>query len=204
MKKLLSFLFALSAPAYADEVVLAGGCFWCIEADFESVPGVREVTSGYTGGNTENPTYMQVAQGRTGHFEAVLVDYDPQQISRLDLYRLFFRSIDPLDGGGQFCDRGTAYRAAIFVRDGDDRRDAETARDEARAVLGQPLATQVLPLGAFYEAEAYHQDYYKSQTTTWRRFLPSSRASAYDYYRRACGRDARTRQLWGDQAVFAR
>lgn len=200
---LLAVLIAPVSLAHADDVVFAGGCFWCVEADFESVPGVREVTSGYTGGHTRNPTYLQVARGRTGHYEAVRVEYDPEQISRAELYRLFFRAIDPLDSRGQFCDRGSAYRSAIFVSGSADRRDAEAARDEARAILGHPIATQILPRGPFYEAEDYHQDYYKSGTLTWRRILPSSRSSAYEFYREACGRDARTRQIWGDQAVFA-
>lgn len=184
--------------------VLAGGCFWCVEADFESVSGVEEVIPGYTGGTTENPTYNEVARGRSGHYEAVQVRFDADRVSRAQIYRLFFRAIDPTDPGGQFCDRGAAYRSAIFVASDAERALAETARTEAGETLNRRIVTRIEDLGRFTPAEAEHQDFYKSSRLTWRRFLPSSRASAYAYYRQACGRDARTRALWGDEAVFAR
>lgn len=206
MKK-LSLITAIAMfvglPIQADTVVFAGGCFWCVESDFESVMGVSEVTSGYTGGRTESPTYYDVASGRTGHYEAVKVEYDPSVVSREQLYHLFFRSIDPLDAGGQFCDRGSPYRTAIFVTDGADRAAAETAKSQAARALGASVATRILPREEFYEAEDYHQDYSSSKSWTWRGLLPSTRQQAYAYYRNACGRDARVKALWGDEAVFA-
>ena len=187
-----------------QELVVAGGCFWCVEADFEKVPGVREVVSGYTGGKVENPSYKQVARGGTGHFEAVRIMFDPDRVSREKLLRMFLRSIDPTDAGGQFCDRGSPYRTAIFV-DGDrERALAESAIAEAEAQLGRDIVTPVLPEAAFYDAEDYHQDYYKSQEIVlFTRFGPTTRAKSYKKYREGCGRDARVRQLWGNDAPFA-
>jgi peptide-methionine (S)-S-oxide reductase len=193
-----------SAQAQANETaIVAGGCFWCVEADFEKVEGVREVVSGYTGGTTRNPTYRQVTGGGTGHYEAVEITYDPSVISYAEIVDLFLRSVDPTDAGGQFCDRGESYRTAIFVDGQAERRIAEAAVAEAGRVLGREIVTPVLDEARFYEAEDYHQDYWKSDDIILTRFGPRSKATAYDLYRDACGRDARVRELWGQAAPFA-
>lgn len=186
-----------------QEMVVAGGCFWCVESDFESVRGVTEVISGYTGGDVKDPTYTQVTRGGTGHYEAVRILYDPARITRPKLLSLFFRSIDPTDAGGQFCDRGNSYRTAIFVSDAAEKLDAETARAEAQAALGQNIVTPILERKTFFDAEDYHQDYYKGKKIVITRFGPRRQSKAYKLYREACGRDARVRQLWGNQAPFA-
>jgi peptide-methionine (S)-S-oxide reductase len=162
----------------------AGGCFWCTESDFDKMPGVISTTSGYTGGRTANPTYKQVSNGGTGHIEAVRVVYDPSRISYGTLATRFFRTIDPLDGGGQFCDRGDMYRSAIFVATPDQRRTAEAAKKAAAAQLRQAVATEILPAAKFYPAEDYHQDYYKKNPVRYR------------YYRYSCGREARIDKVW--------
>lgn len=189
----------------AEEQVLtvAGGCFWCVEADFEKVPGVREVVSGYTGGTTQNPTYKQVTGVNTGHYEAVQIYFDPAQVSRDTLLSLFLRSVDPTDAGGQFCDRGDSYRTAIFVSDTGEQALAKAKIAQAEAQLGQPIVTPVLPAATFFPAEDYHQDYYKGDNRVLTRFGPIKQSDAYDRYREGCGRDQRVRQLWGDQAPFA-
>ncbi|MBY6083282.1 peptide-methionine (S)-S-oxide reductase MsrA [Ruegeria arenilitoris] len=210
----LTLLFALIAlalilraqpsPAAGTETLtVAGGCFWCVEADFESVPGVIEAVSGYTGGTTPNPTYSQVTSGGTGHYEAVQITFDPARVSRETLLNLFFRSVDPTDAGGQFCDRGDSYRTAIFVSDTGEKALAERSKAEAQRALGQAIVTPVQSLGAFYPAEAYHQDYYKGKKLVFTRFGPKRQLNAYKAYRKACGRDARVRQLWGNAAPFA-
>lgn len=191
---------AQAAPI--ETLTVAGGCFWCVEADFEKVRGVREVVSGYTGGTVANPTYKQVVGGGTGHYEAVQITYDAAQVSRDTLLSLFFRSVDPTDAGGQFCDRGDSYRTAIFVSDPAERRAAEAAKADARAALGRNVVTPILDAGPFYEAEAYHQDYYKSDDRILTRFGLRTKADAYGRYREACGRDQRVRQLWGNDAPF--
>ncbi|MFD0910967.1 peptide-methionine (S)-S-oxide reductase MsrA [Ruegeria arenilitoris] len=197
-------LRAQPAPAAGTETLtVAGGCFWCVEADFESVPGVIEAVSGYTGGTTPNPTYSQVTSGGTGHFEAVQITFDPARVSRETLLSLFFRSVDPTDAGGQFCDRGESYRTAIFVSDTGEKALAERSKAEAQRALSQAIVTPVLPLGSFYPAEAYHQDYYKGKKLVFTRFGPKRQLNAYKAYRKACGRDARVRQLWGSAAPFA-
>ena len=182
--------------------VLAGGCFWCVEADFEKVDGVIEVVSGYTGGTKANPTYKEVVRGGTGHYEAVRITYDPGKISYDRILHLFLRSVDPTDAGGQFCDRGDSYRTAIFARDGSETRAAEAAIAEAERALGRGVVTPVLERGPFYVAEDYHQDYYKKGEIVLTRRGPKSKAEAYKFYRTACGRDARVRQLWGSAAPF--
>jgi peptide-methionine (S)-S-oxide reductase len=197
-------LRAQPAPAAGTETLtVAGGCFWCVEADFESVPGVVEAVSGYTGGTTPNPTYSQVTSGGTGHYEAVQITFDPARVSRETLLNLFFRSVDPTDAGGQFCDRGESYRTAIFVSNTGEKALAERSKADAQRALGQAIVTPVLPLGAFYPAEAYHQDYYKGKKLVFTRFGPKRQLNAYKAYRKACGRDARVRQLWGSAAPFA-
>ncbi|SHE30855.1 peptide-methionine (S)-S-oxide reductase [Ruegeria intermedia] len=197
-------LRAQPAPAAGTETLtVAGGCFWCVEADFESVPGVIEAVSGYTGGTTPNPTYSQVTSGGTGHYEAVQITFDPARVSRETLLNLFFRSVDPTDAGGQFCDRGDSYRTAIFVSNTGEKALAERSKAEAQRALGRAVVTPILPLGAFYPAEAYHQDYYKGKKLVFTRFGPKRQLNAYKAYRKACGRDARVRQLWGSAAPFA-
>jgi len=197
-------LRAQPAPAAGPETLtVAGGCFWCVEADFESVPGVIEAVSGYTGGTTPNPSYSQVTGGGTGHYEAVQITFYPARVSRETLLNLFFRSVDPTDAGGQFCDRGDSYRTAIFVSDTGEKALAERSKADAQRALGQAIVTPVLPLGAFYPAEAYHQDYYKGKKLVFTRFGPKRQLNAYKAYRKACGRDARVRQLWGNAAPFA-
>jgi peptide-methionine (S)-S-oxide reductase len=190
-----------AAQADQKTAVVAGGCFWCVEKDFESVPGVTSVVSGFAGGKTANPTYKQVTAGGTGHYEAVQITYDDSEVSYAELMTLFFRSVDPTDPGGQFCDRGDSYRTAIFVRGPTERAAAEAASAEAGQQLGAPIATEILPAGRFYAAEDYHQDYYKSGDIILTRFGPRTKASAYKLYREACGRDARLTQLWGSAAI---
>lgn len=189
--------------AKAAEIVIAGGCFWCVEADFEKVDGVTEAISGYTGGTTEDPTYRQVINGGTGHYEAVRVEYDPDEVDLETLYHLFFRSVDPTDPGGQFCDRGHRYTTAIFVDTPEQRRAAEAAKAQAAADLDQPVVTDILPLTTFYTAEDYHQDYYKGDNRTLTRFGWIPQSEAYSRYRAGCGRDERVRELWGNAAPFA-
>ncbi|MFZ3580651.1 peptide-methionine (S)-S-oxide reductase MsrA [Loktanella sp. DJP18] len=194
----------IGTTGHAETITVAGGCFWCTEADFEKVQGVSEAVSGFAGGDVPDPSYDQVVSGGTGHYEAVQVSYDPDVIDRRQLYDLFFRSIDPLDDGGQFCDRGDSYRTAIWVDGPDDTAAAEAAKAAAEAELNQSIVTPILDDAAFYPAEAYHQDYYKSQDR-----LPFStvgiavkKETAYDRYRARCGRDERIRELWGDDAPF--
>ena len=179
---------AAAAPASSGarqaSAVFAGGCFWCTEADFDKIPGVLSTTSGYTGGKLRNPTYEQVTAGGTGHIEAVRVTYDPARVSYSTLAARFIRTIDPLDDGGSFCDRGYSYRSAFFVASPGERKIAETIKARASASLRKPAATLVLPAATFYPAEDYHQDYYKKNPVRYR------------FYRLNCGRDARLKQLW--------
>lgn len=165
-------------------MVLAGGCFWCIEADLEKLPGVVEAVSGFAGGKKPNPSYEDVAYGRTTHLEVVEVHYDPARLLPRDLLRAFFRSIDPLDKGGQFCDRGPHYRTAIFVADDDQRALAEEWKSKASKALGAEVVTDILPLTEFYRAPEEHQDYYKH-------------GARYVSYRKGCKRDERVKDLWG-------
>ncbi|GLO72191.1 peptide methionine sulfoxide reductase MsrA [Phaeobacter inhibens] len=187
-----------------ETLTVAGGCFWCVESDFESVPGVLSAVSGYTGGNTKSPTYKQVTAGGTGHYEAVQIRFDPTKVTRRQLLSMFLRSVDPTDAGGQFCDRGDSYRTAIFASGADQTSVAKAAKSEAQSALGQTIVTPILPATAFYPAEAYHQDYYKGRKLVLTRFGPKRQSEAYKRYRKACGRDARVLQLWGDAAPFAK
>lgn len=171
-----------------EPVIFAGGCFWCVESDFDQIPGVVRTTSGYTGGSIENPTYQQVSRGGTGHLEAVEITYDPSQVSFDDLLTAFWHSVDPTDGGGQFCDRGESYTTAVFVRNAEEQRAAETSKQAAASELGQEIATPIREAGKFYPAEEYHQDYYTKSPTRYR------------YYRWSCGRNQRVEKLWGDRA----
>ncbi|MEO7410704.1 MAG: peptide-methionine (S)-S-oxide reductase MsrA [Sphingomicrobium sp.] len=167
------------------QAVFAGGCFWCTEADFDKIPGVLSTTSGFTGGKLLNPTYEQVSAGGTGHLEAVRVTYDPAKVSYATLAARFIRTIDPLDSGGSFCDRGYGYRSAFFVATPAQRRVAETITTRTQALLKKRVATLILPAATFYPAETYHQDYYKKNPIRYR------------FYRSNCGRDARLKAVWG-------
>ena len=193
------FVVLLSAAgARAETAVFAGGCFWCVESDFESVAGVRTVVSGYTGGGRANPTY----DNHEGHYEAVQISFDPGRISYGDLVAKFLRSIDVTDAGGQFCDRGPAYRTAIFALTAAQRTAAEAAVAQAEAQLGRAVVTPVKNAGRFWVAEAYHQDYYKGTALVLTRAGPKQQKNAYAFYRKACGRDARVRTIWGQDAAF--
>ena len=166
--------------------VFAGGCFWCVEADFEKLPGVIEAVSGYTGGHTENPNYKQVTRGGTGHYEAAEIIYDPTQITYSELVEHFWTTIDPTDNGGQFCDRGESYRPAIFAKP-DQIETAKLSLENlvSSGRLSAPVKTPILKHAIFYKAEEYHQDYYKKNPVR------------YKYYRNGCRRDARIKQVWG-------
>ena len=196
VRMVMAVLLALAGGAQAETAIVAGGCFWCVESDFEAVEGVSEVVSGYSGGDLADPTYKD----HEGHFEAVQITFDPAVISYGELMEKFLRSVDVLDAGGQFCDRGDAYRTAIFVQGAAQRKAAEAAVAEAETALGQKIVTPVLDAGTFWVAEDYHQDYYKGSNIVLTRAGPKSQANAYKFYRKACGRDARVQELWGSQA----
>ncbi|MBY6114002.1 peptide-methionine (S)-S-oxide reductase MsrA [Mameliella alba] len=204
---LLGLLLALGLVAQANradaaDIIVAGGCFWCVEADFEKVRGVSKAVSGYTGGRQANPTYKQVSRGGSGHYEAVRISFDPAKVSVRQLYDSFFRSVDPTDAGGQFCDRGESYRTAIFYLDAQQKAAAEAAKAEAEKALGQKIVTPILPAKPFYLAEEYHQDYYKGTKRVVTRFGVIRQSDAYKRYRKGCGRDQRVKQLWGSAAPF--
>lgn len=168
--------------------IFAGGCFWCMEPPFDKLEGVISTTSGYTGGQTPSPSYEQVSAGGTGHAEAVRIVYDPQKIDYKTLLDVFWHNVDPVDFGGQFCDRGNQYRSAIFYENEEQRELAERSRDELAQSgrLDAPIATEIAPASAFYPAEDYHQDYYHKNTLR------------YHFYRYNCGRDQRLETLWGN------
>jgi peptide-methionine (S)-S-oxide reductase len=159
-----------------------------MEPPFDALPGVVSTTSGYTGGQLESPTYKQVSAGRTGHTEAVQIVYDPSQISYEALLETFWHNIDPTVVDRQFCDTGSQYRSAIFASTPEERRLAEASRKRVAAQLGAPVRTEIVEVGPFYPAEAYHQDYYRKNPIR------------YAWYRRGCGRDARLAELWGADA----
>ena len=184
-----------------DSIILAGGCFWCVEADFEKVNGISEVISGYTGGFVENPTYKQVVKGGTGHYEAVIIHFDSEIITTQNILYKFFRSIDPTDAGGQFCDRGHSYKSAIFAKP-NQILIAKNALLEAEAILGEKIVTPILEVSKFFTAEKYHQDYYKGENLVLTRFGPIKQKNAYKRYRSACGRDERLKEVWGKDAFL--
>lgn len=200
------FAQASTARAASETLTVAGGCFWCVEADFESVRGVKGAVSGFAGGKTANPTYKQVTSGGTGHYEAVQITFDNSVVTRDQILSMFFRSIDPTDAGGQFCDRGASYRTAIFAANGAQKSAATKAKAEAQAALGKKVVTPVLGATKFYPADAYHQNYARSSE----RLALSSvgvgvkKSVAYKRYRNRCGRDQRVKQLWGSAAPFAK
>ena len=206
MFKRFIFILALlpiaqGAAADTQTAIFAGGCFWCVESDFEKVQGVSEVVSGYTGGATASPTYDSIKG--SGHYEAATITYDADVVSYSQLLHAFFRSVDPTDAGGQCCDRGDSYRTAIFVSNPAERAAAEAAKASAQRALGQQIVTPILDAGTFYEAEDYHQDYYKGENRVITRRGVKVQSEAYAFYREACGRDARVLELWGDAAPFA-
>src|SRR5215510_978209 len=174
-----------SEPQRTAIATFAGGCFWCVEADFDKVDGVISTTSGYTGGSVANPTYQQVSAGGTGHTEAVKVAYDPAKVSYEKLLDVFWHNHDPLAKNAQFCDHGEQYRAGIFYHDEDQRRLAEASRQAVQKRFKEPVQTEISPAGAFYVAEDYHQDFYQKNPVR------------YKFYRYNCGRDKRLEQLWG-------
>lgn len=173
-----------------ETATFAGGCFWCVEADFDKIEGVVSTVSGYTGGKTPNPTYRMVTSGGTGHAEAVEIKYDPKKVSFEKLVTYFWRTIDPLDDGGQFCDRGDSYRTAIFFHDDKQRKIAEATRDAivASKRFKQPIVTEIVAASVFTPAEEYHQNFYQKSV------------GRYTSYRAGCGRDARVKGLWGAEA----
>ena len=187
-----SVAFAADTPprksADTATAIFAGGCFWCIEADFEKLPGVIGAESGYTAGKVANPTYRQVSAGGTGHTEAIRVSYDPAKVSYQQLVDYFWRHIDPTVRDRQFCDVGTQYRSGIYWRDEAERKIAEASRDALlkNGKLAQ-VHTEIAAASAFYPAEEYHQDYYKKNPIR------------YAFYRKSCGRDARVHEIWGDK-----
>jgi peptide-methionine (S)-S-oxide reductase len=183
---------AADAPAaVAGEraiAIFAGGCFWCMEPPYDELPGVISTTSGYIGGDTPEPTYEQVTSGATGHAEAVQVVYDPSRISYPELLEVFWRNVDPLTENRQFCDVGSQYRSAVFYLNERQRSLAEQSRRQVAGRFDDPVVTEIAPAGTFYPAEPYHQDYYQKNPLRYR------------FYRFGCGRDARLRELWGEQA----
>jgi methionine-S-sulfoxide reductase len=186
---LCSFV-ASKAIAKEQSAVFAGGCFWCTESDFEKLDGVISAASGYIGGELKNPTYKQVSSGGSGHTEAVEVIFDDQIVSYSDLVEYFWKTIDPTDGGGQFCDRGQQYRSEIFYQTEEQRSIAQASKDAlaASGLLTAEIATQLTPWSRFYAAEDYHQDYYLKNPVR------------YNYYRWGCGREKRLAELWGAPA----
>ena len=182
----------VAAPGVATaRAVFAGGCFWCVESDFDKVDGVISTTSGYIGGTVANPSYEQVSAKRTGHAEAVEIVFDPKRVSYAKLVERFWRTIDPTTPDRQFCDAGTPYRSAIFAVDDSQLQVALASRSalEKSKPFKEPIVTQIVPASTFYPAEEYHQDYYKKNPLR------------YQYYRNGCGRDARLKQLWGSAAA---
>ena len=188
--------------AETDKVIVAGGCFWCVEADFEGLDGVKEAVSGYTGGTLKNPSYKQVVQGGTGHYEAVEIEFDSSVISLDKILYIFLRSVDVTDDGGQFCDRGESYRTAIFTINKSQNEKAKSAIKNAQDELGRKIVTKVLELKNFYIAEDYHQNYYKGENFVLTRFGPRKQSKAYKLYRNSCKRDDRVKELWGSSAQF--
>jgi len=190
----LALLVALAGAAVAQGAppkperavaIFAGGCFWCVEADFDKVPGVLSTVSGFTGGTVANPSYKQVSGGGTGHTEAVQIVYDPRKVSYQQLLDYFWRHIDPTVKDRQFCDVGSEYRSGIFVANDEERKLAQASKKKVAALLGKPVQTEIASAGAFYKAEEYHQDFYKKN------------AVKYKFYRWNCGRDQRLEELWG-------
>jgi methionine-S-sulfoxide reductase len=170
-----------------ETAIFAGGCFWCLHAAFEQLDGVTKVVSGYTGGHVPNPSYEQVSGGATGHVEAIEVVYDPARVPYTQLLKYFWENVDPTDPTGQFCDKGSEYLAGIFYNDDAQRAAAEKSVTEAEKILGQKVATFLRPAEPFYEAEEYHQSYYKKNELR------------YQLYKMGCGRDKTLAKVWGQK-----
>ncbi|MEO1077993.1 MAG: peptide-methionine (S)-S-oxide reductase MsrA [Pseudomonadota bacterium] len=184
---LLVSLAGLSADSRAEarQAYFAGGCFWCVEADFQKLEGVGDVVSGFTGGTLQNPTYRG---NHEGHYEAVEVNYDSDVISYEELLRYFWRHIDPLDDGGQFCDRGFSYLSAVFFSNDEEKLAAEASLAEVQALFpNDEVATRLLPANRFWPVEEYHQEY------------ADKNPLRYNFYRRGCRRDSRVNALWEDK-----
>lgn len=184
---LFSCFGRVDAEQISAEATFAGGCFWCMEPPFDKLPGVLKTTTGYTGGTLKNPGYEQVSRGNTEHYEAIRILYDPAKISYQQLLQVFWKNIDPTDDQGQFCDKGSQYRSAIFYHDDQQRRLAENAKTQLQQNKPFPGAvkTEIIAAGPFYPAEAYHQNYYQKNPLS------------YKFYRFTCGRDKRLTELWG-------
>ena len=191
-----STLAPTAALAKPETAVFAGGCFWCVESDFDKVKGVTSTTSGYAGGTMKNPTY----RNHEGNQEAVKVEFDNSVVSYADLVARFLRSTDVVDAGGQFCDRGDAYISVIFTMSDEQQKTAEAAKAEAEKALGQKIVTPIKPFNTFADAEDYHQNYYLGQNRVLTRFGWIKQADAYEKYREGCGRDQRVKELWGKAA----
>ncbi|MFB6229588.1 MAG: peptide-methionine (S)-S-oxide reductase MsrA [Salinibacter sp.] len=174
--------------AVADTATFAGGCFWCMEPPYDKIEGVASTTSGFAGGDEVDPSYREVASGATNHTEVVQVVYDSTKVSYDRLLRVYWHNVDPFDGSGQFCDRGSQYRPALFAHTARQRRLASQSKQTVATRFDQNIAVQVQSLDAFYAAETYHQNYYKKNPVD------------YKSYRQACGRDARLREIWGEAA----
>ncbi|MCF8467741.1 MAG: peptide-methionine (S)-S-oxide reductase MsrA [Sneathiella sp.] len=174
----------------AQTAIFAGGCFWCVESDFDHVPGVLETISGYIGGERPDPTYKIVSAGGSGYYESVKITFDQAKISYSQLLDIFWRSVDPTDDGGQFCDRGASYKTAIFTTSDAQEEIAQASKTAlaGSGLLKAPIVTQILPATTFYPAEDYHQDYYTKNPVR------------YKFYRYSCGRDANIESLWGAEA----
>ena len=201
----LIFSVAISTAAQAKDIqtaILAGGCFWCVEKDLESLDGVQDVVSGFSGGKASNANYKAVSKKETGHREAVLVTFDADIISYEELVDIFMRSIDPHDATGSFCDRGNSYRSAIFATE-EQAPIAMSVLDRLAPTLDEEIYTPVLPAAEFFPAEDYHQDFYKSKEKIVTRYGLITKAKAYKRYRKGCGRDKRVREVWGKKASFA-
>lgn len=184
MPYLAIFTGDVMAADNTKTAIFAGGCFWCMQGEFAGIDGVHKVVSGYTGGNTMNPTYEQVSSGNTGHLEAIEVIYDPAKVSYQKLLGIFWENVDPLDPYGQFCDKGSQYRAGIFYHDDEQKKLAEDSKEKVISMFKQPVATIIAPSSEFFPAEDYHQDYYIKNKTR------------YKLYRTGCGRDSRLKELW--------
>ena len=185
---LLLAVFALPCTSAAEpsQAIFAGGCFWCMEQPFDALDGVIETISGYTGGHVTKPTYKEVSGGKTGHTEAILITYDPEKVSYQQLLEVFWRNIDPLDDGGQFCDRGSQYRSEIFALNQEQDELARASKDklDASGLLNRPVVTAISSASTFYPAEGYHQDYYQTNPVR------------YKYYKWNCGRQQRLDEIW--------
>ena len=181
---------AFTATAQETKIAtFAGGCFWCIESDFDKVPGVLKTISGYAGGKTENPTYRQVSRGNTGHREVLQITYNSKKVNYAQLLTVFWHSVDPTDAGGQFCDRGVPYQTAVFVENDEQLKLAKASKSAIMKSLGKTIATTIESAAKFYPAEDYHQDDHTKSPLR------------YKYYRWNCGRNQRVEKLWGDKGI---